>query len=88
MPTIKHNPSELFPQYRAYSHGVEIRGDARLLFISGLNGYESDGKTMPESFDEQAELISGVGKSSLTFGRDTPAAQPATAKAGWSSATA
>jgi 2-iminobutanoate/2-iminopropanoate deaminase len=57
MPTIKHNPPELFPQYRAYSHGVEVRGDARLLFISGLNGYEADGKTMPESFDEQAELI-------------------------------
>ena len=57
MPTIKHNPPELFPQYRSYSHGVEVRGDARLLFISGLNGYESDGKTMPESFDEQAELI-------------------------------
>jgi 2-iminobutanoate/2-iminopropanoate deaminase len=57
MPTILHNPRELFPQYRAYSHGVEVRGDARLLFISGLNGYESDGTTMPESFDDQAELI-------------------------------
>jgi enamine deaminase RidA (YjgF/YER057c/UK114 family) len=57
MPTILHNPPEVFPQYRAYSHGVEVRGDARLLFISGLNGYESDGKTMPESFDDQAELI-------------------------------
>jgi 2-iminobutanoate/2-iminopropanoate deaminase len=57
MPTINHNPPGLFPQYRAYSHGVEVRGDARLLFISGLNGYERDGKTMPESFDEQAELI-------------------------------
>jgi enamine deaminase RidA (YjgF/YER057c/UK114 family) len=57
MPVINHNPSELFPQYRAYSHGVEVRAGARLLFISGLNGYEADGKTMPESFDEQAELI-------------------------------
>jgi 2-iminobutanoate/2-iminopropanoate deaminase len=57
MPTRKHNPPEVFPQYRAYSHGVEVRGDARLLFISGLNGYEADGRTMPESFEAQAELI-------------------------------
>ncbi len=34
-----------------------IRGDSRLLFISGLNGYAKDGTTMPESFEEQAELI-------------------------------
>jgi 2-iminobutanoate/2-iminopropanoate deaminase len=27
------------------------------LVISGLNGYEADGRSMPESFDEQAELI-------------------------------
>jgi len=57
MPTQTHNPAELFPQYRNYSHAVEVRGDARLLFISGLNGFEADGKTMPESFEAQAELI-------------------------------
>ena len=57
MPVIKHNPKELFPQYRGYSHAMEIRGDARLLLISGLNGYLADGKTMPESFEEQAEII-------------------------------
>jgi 2-iminobutanoate/2-iminopropanoate deaminase len=57
MPTIEHNPPELFPPYRAYSHAIEVRGDARLLFISGLNGYAADGTTMPESFEEQAELI-------------------------------
>ena len=28
-----------------------------MLVISGLNGFEADGKTMPESFDEQADLI-------------------------------
>jgi enamine deaminase RidA (YjgF/YER057c/UK114 family) len=38
---------------------MEVRGDSRLLFISGLNGYEKDGTTMPESFDDQAELIWG-----------------------------
>lgn len=57
MPVIKHNPPELFPQYRCYSHATEIRGDSRLLIISGLNGYLADGKTMPESFEEQAEII-------------------------------
>jgi 2-iminobutanoate/2-iminopropanoate deaminase len=57
MTVIKHNPEGMFPQYRAYSHATEIRGDSRLLIISGLNGYLSDGKTMPESFEEQADII-------------------------------
>ena len=57
MPTIKHNPQELFPQYRNYSHAVEVSSNARLLFISGLNGYLSDGKTLPDSFEEQGEVI-------------------------------
>ena len=57
MPVIKHNPTGVFPQYRCYSHAVEIHGDSRLLIISGLNGYLADGKTMPESFEEQAEVI-------------------------------
>jgi enamine deaminase RidA (YjgF/YER057c/UK114 family) len=59
VPAIKHNPAGLFPQYRCYSHATEIRGDSRLLIISGLNGYLADGKTMPESFEEQAEMIWG-----------------------------
>ncbi|MBA2304083.1 MAG: RidA family protein [Acidobacteria bacterium] len=57
MPVIAHNPKQLFPQYRCYSHAIEIRGDSRLLIISRLNGFQSDGTTMPGSFDEQAELI-------------------------------
>lgn len=57
MPIVTHNPPELFPQYRCYSHATEIRGDSRLLIISGLNGYLKDGKTLPEPFEEQAELI-------------------------------
>ena len=57
MPTIKHNPSELFPQYRNYSHAIEVSSNSRLLFISGLNGYLADGVTMPDSFQEQGELI-------------------------------
>jgi len=57
MTVIKHNPSGLFPRYRCYSHATEIRGDSRLLIISGLNGFQADGKTMPESFEDQADLI-------------------------------
>jgi enamine deaminase RidA (YjgF/YER057c/UK114 family) len=57
MPLKAHNPPELFPPYRSYSHAMEVHGDSRLLFISGLNGYLKDGKTMPESFEEQAEII-------------------------------
>ena len=57
MPVIAHNPDGVFPPYRCYSHATEVRGDARLLVISGLNGYESDGSTLPESFEDQADLI-------------------------------
>ncbi len=49
MAIITHNPPEVFPPYRAYSHAVEVQGHARLLFISGLNGFEADGTTMPAS---------------------------------------
>ncbi|GMU64954.1 MAG: hypothetical protein AMXMBFR36_12280 [Acidobacteriota bacterium] len=54
-----HNPTELFPRYRSYSHAIEVAAGSRLLVISGLNGYLADGETMPESFEEQAEVIWG-----------------------------
>lgn len=54
---IKHNPPEIFPPYRCNSHATEIRGDSRVLIISGLNGYHFDGITMPESFEEQGDII-------------------------------
>jgi 2-iminobutanoate/2-iminopropanoate deaminase len=57
MPVILHNPQGVFPPYACYSHAAEVRGDARLLFISGLNGYLSDGRTMPDSFEEQGDLV-------------------------------
>lgn len=57
MAVLQHNPAELFPQYRNYSHAVESGSGSRLLFISGLNGYMADGKTMPDAFEEQGELI-------------------------------
>jgi enamine deaminase RidA (YjgF/YER057c/UK114 family) len=57
MSIVKHNPEGLFPPYRNYSHAVEIKGNAALLIISGLNGYLKDGTTMPDSFEEQGEMI-------------------------------
>jgi enamine deaminase RidA (YjgF/YER057c/UK114 family) len=57
MPIVKHNPAKLFPQYRNYSHAIEVSGNSRLLFISGLNGYLADGTTMPDSLEEQGETI-------------------------------
>jgi len=57
MPIIKHNPDNLYPQYQNYSHAIEVKGDARLLIVSGLNGYLADGKAMPESFEEQGDMI-------------------------------
>jgi enamine deaminase RidA (YjgF/YER057c/UK114 family) len=57
MTIVQHNPAGVFPPYRAYAHASEIHGDARILVISGLNGFESDGTTMPESFEQQADLI-------------------------------
>ncbi|MEO7974816.1 MAG: RidA family protein [Thermoanaerobaculia bacterium] len=50
-------PPGLFPPYRGYTHAYEVAAGSRLLFISGLNGFESDGSTMPDSFEEQAEII-------------------------------
>jgi len=52
-----HNPDGLFPQYLNHHHGVEVSGDGHLLFISGTNGYEQDGSSMPDSFEAQADLI-------------------------------
>ena len=57
MPVILHNPENVFPPYRNYSHAVEVKNTDRLLFISGLNGYLSNGTDMPETFEEQAEII-------------------------------
>jgi 2-iminobutanoate/2-iminopropanoate deaminase len=53
----QHNPENLFPPYRNYSHAVQVSGNTSFLFISGLNGYLSNGTDMPEGFEEQAELI-------------------------------
>ena len=57
MAVIKHNPEEMYPQYQSYSHAIEISSNSRLLIISGLNGYLPDGQSMPETFEEQGEII-------------------------------
>ena len=57
MPVIKHNPEKVYPQYQSYSHAIEVSSGSRLLIISGLNGYLADGKSMPETFEEQGEMI-------------------------------
>jgi enamine deaminase RidA (YjgF/YER057c/UK114 family) len=59
MPVTKHNPGELFPPYHNYSHAIEVSSNSRLLFISGLNGYLPNGTSMPDSFQEQGEIIWG-----------------------------
>ncbi len=53
----QHNPEAVFPPYANYAHAVEVAAGSRLLFVSGLNGFESDGATMPTDFEAQAELI-------------------------------
>ncbi|HEX7952453.1 MAG TPA: RidA family protein [Burkholderiales bacterium] len=82
----KHDPKSLYPKYPGYAHAVEVAGSARTLYISGLNGYEADGKTLPESFEGQSELIwrhlktilasAGMGIGNLVFLR-TYLASPA-----------
>jgi len=57
MSIILHNPENVFPPYRNYSHAVEVKGGSGILFISGLNGYLANGIDMPEQFEEQADLI-------------------------------
>lgn len=51
------DPDGLYPPYANYAHAVEVSAGSRMIFISGLNGYEDDGRTMPESFGDQARLI-------------------------------
>jgi len=57
MPITTHNPADVFPAYANYAHAVEVPAGARTLYISGLNGYESDGTTMPADFAGQVELL-------------------------------
>jgi 2-iminobutanoate/2-iminopropanoate deaminase len=57
MALTQHNPADVFPPYANYAHAVEVPAGARTLYVSGLNGFEDDGVTMPATFEEQAELV-------------------------------
>lgn len=70
---IPHNPDGVFPPYRCYSHAVEVRGGSRLLVVSGLNGYQADGQTIPASFEAQGDLIwTHLGTILRSAGMDYP----------------
>ncbi len=49
------NPSEIHAPLGSYSHQVEIRGNERMLVISGQVGMRNDG-TVPEDPLEQMEI--------------------------------
>jgi 2-iminobutanoate/2-iminopropanoate deaminase len=52
-----YNPESVFPPYANYAHAVEVPPGARTLYVSGLNGYEMDGRTMAPEFEAQARLV-------------------------------
>jgi 2-iminobutanoate/2-iminopropanoate deaminase len=67
-----HNPAAIFPPYACYAHAVEVPPGARTLYISGLNGYEEDGATMPPDFEGQARLVwrhlgSALGAAGMSY---------------------
>lgn len=51
MTNTAHNPTDVFPPYANYAHAVEVAAGARTLYVSGLNGYEVDGRTMPANVE-------------------------------------
>jgi 2-iminobutanoate/2-iminopropanoate deaminase len=56
---LRHNPEAVWPvpeSFRSiYAHGVELRGNARLLFVSGQIGIAPDGSLAPD-FAAQCEV--------------------------------
>src|SRR5688572_6666904 len=50
--TVRHNPADVAPPQGGYSHGVEVPGGQRLLFVSGQVPVQPDG-TVPLDFDGQ-----------------------------------
>ena len=49
------NPQDVHPPLGSYSHQIEVRGNERLLVISGQVGMRADG-TVPEDPFEQIEV--------------------------------
>jgi 2-iminobutanoate/2-iminopropanoate deaminase len=56
-PITRHDPAAVYPPYDGYVHAVEVPAAARTLYVSGLNGFEADGVTMPPDFEGQARLV-------------------------------
>lgn len=52
------NPQDVHPPLGGYSHQVEIRGNERMLMISGQVGVREDG-TLPEDPLEQMDIALG-----------------------------
>jgi len=50
----------VFPPYTNYAHAVEVPAGSRMLFISGLNGFERDGQTMPEDWLVEIEAVAAA----------------------------
>lgn len=53
---LPHNPPTIAPPAAQYVHGMEVRPNARWLFISGQVGVHPDG-TVGKDAREQAEII-------------------------------
>ena len=72
MEIVTHNPaSGIYPATADYAHAVELRGPARLLFISGTMGLDAHG-VAGRTLEEQLELIWSnigtiLGSGGMTF---------------------
>src|SRR3954462_2671568 len=55
MTHVTHNPPTVPPPQGRYAQAVEVRPDARYLFISGQVGMKPDG-TVPTDFNDQCHV--------------------------------
>ena len=51
------NPESVYRPYANYAHAVEVPAGWRTLFVSGINGFDDDGSSMPDSFGDQARQV-------------------------------
>jgi enamine deaminase RidA (YjgF/YER057c/UK114 family) len=55
-PMERHNPPGVAGPFASYSHGVELRSPARVLYGAGQTGVEADGQ-VGDGIEAQAELV-------------------------------
>jgi enamine deaminase RidA (YjgF/YER057c/UK114 family) len=65
-------PASIRPPFARYSHGMEVKSGARLVFASGQLGIRPD-DTIPEDVESQAELCFSslaqiLGEAGMTLG--------------------